>query len=244
MAGSPLDVARVRQQQAGAPATPVLGGLRALVRREGALALFRGLSAPLLTCALQNGVTFQAYGVAARYLMQRDASTAAAAEGRRATEVPALELHQASAGAESWQEGAAHAQLASSGGGAGCEAVQAQQPSLGAVYAAGAVAGGVQCLVTVPQELLKIRLQLQTARPGAAGYRGAAAMAACVLRRGGPLAPFRGMGITLLRDVPSYGLYFAVYEVRQRRLVSCILVHLRCPVNAGLPPHSATRSAV
>ena len=216
IAGSPLDVARVRQQQAGAPRTSVLGGLRALVRREGALALFRGLSAPVLTCAIQNGVTFQAYGLACRYLLQQRAAPAvqgasAAPEATKSQVVAGHSVHAGPAGTLSVHESDSGTVTASDRGGT----QQALPPSLAAVYAAGAVAGGVQCIVTVPQELLKIRLQLQTARPGAAGYRGAVATAAGLLRAGGPLAAFRGMGVTLLRDVPSYGLYFAIYEVRR-----------------------------
>lgn len=66
--GSLLDVARVRLQQAGAPLRTLSANLAAIARREGATALFRGASYPLLTCALQNAVTFHAYGWALRAL--------------------------------------------------------------------------------------------------------------------------------------------------------------------------------
>jgi solute carrier family 25 (mitochondrial carnitine/acylcarnitine transporter), member 20/29 len=38
-------------------------------------------------------------------------------------------------------------------------------------------------------------------------------MLAKVAREGGVRGLYRGLGVTLLRDIPSYGLYFAIYEV-------------------------------
>lgn len=93
------------------------------------------------------------------------------------------------------------------------QAVQEPHP-LAVIAAAGAVAGGAQCLVTVPQELLKIRMQVQTGRDHEAAYVPTHRMAAQILRTSGPAGFFKGFGITLLRDVPSYALYFWVYEVR------------------------------
>ena len=70
IAGSPLDVVRVRLQQARrTPRGAALrSGFAAIVRREGVAGLFRGASYPLATGVLQNAVTFQAYGWALRML--------------------------------------------------------------------------------------------------------------------------------------------------------------------------------
>ena len=68
MAGSPLDVARVRLQQANAPAVSTGALLGQIARREGVRALFKGLSYPLLTGVFQNALVFQSYGLACRAL--------------------------------------------------------------------------------------------------------------------------------------------------------------------------------
>ena len=59
VAGQPLDTVRVRQQAAGPPAAQQAGGsgglalLRSIAAGEGVRQLFRGLTYPLLTAALQ-----------------------------------------------------------------------------------------------------------------------------------------------------------------------------------------------
>lgn len=58
---------------------------------------------------------------------------------------------------------------------------------------AGSFAGAVQTLVVTPVELLKIRLQLQTTVPGAAGYRGPLAMLRHVVRAEGLTGASTGM---------------------------------------------------
>ncbi len=70
----------------------------------------------------------------------------------------------------------------------------------------------MQTLVGAPVDLLKIRLQLQEAMPGGRGYVGPLALLRGVLRSEGPAGVWRGTTITAIRDVPSYGLYFVVYD--------------------------------
>jgi solute carrier family 25 carnitine/acylcarnitine transporter 20/29 len=85
--------------------------------------------------------------------------------------------------------------------------------SLPRVFMAGCVGGAVQTAVITPVDLIKIRLQLQTARPGAPGYVGPLGQARRVLAGGGGLAAlYRGTAITLIRDIPSHGVYFAAFE--------------------------------
>jgi len=71
--------------------------------------------------------------------------------------------------------------------------------------------GAVQTFISSPVELLKIRQQLQRSTPGSADYVGPLGMLRRVLRDEGAPGLFRGCGITLLRDTPSYGLYFVAY---------------------------------
>ncbi|KAI8473234.1 MAG: mitochondrial carrier domain-containing protein [Monoraphidium minutum] len=160
VAGQPLDTLRIRLQQRGCKATSVLGVWRGMAGAEGARGLFRGLSYPLYTTALQNAVTFQSQRAGERALTAADAPR-----------------------------------------------------GLLTTCAAGMFAGAVQTLISSPVELLKIRQQLQRARPGAPGYVGPLGTLRNVVAQEGAAGLFRGFGVTLLRDIPSYGLYFVVYEV-------------------------------
>ena len=61
-----------------------------------------------------------------------------------------------------------------------------------------------------PIDVLKIRLQVQ--RGTAQGFHGPLALAANILATEGVRGLFRGAGVTLLRDTPSTGLYYLIYE--------------------------------
>ncbi|KAG7669592.1 hypothetical protein Ndes2526B_g05938 [Nannochloris sp. 'desiccata'] len=171
MAGAPLDVVRIRQQQPSTAAATTLQQkqrtlvqlLRHTLRTEGPQALFRGTVYPLSTAALQNAVCFQSFGAASRAINTITfASTPLSLEN---------------------------------------------------VFWAGCFAGGVQTAIVTPIDLLKIRLQLQTARPGTPLYTGPVQMLQRVLaREGGIRSLYRGTTITAIRDVPSHGVYFAAFE--------------------------------
>lgn len=72
-----------------------------------------------------------------------------------------------------------------------------------------------QLFVTAPIDLVKVRLQSQTAGHK---YRGPTHCVAVILREDGVRGLFRGMGALALRDVPCYGLYFLPYEFTCRML--------------------------
>lgn len=84
-------------------------------------------------------------------------------------------------------------------------------------FLAGAAAGAIQCVICCPMELAKTRLQLQDA--GAAReYRGALHCLAQIYRREGLRGVNRGMVSTLLRETPSFGVYFLAYDALTRAL--------------------------
>lgn len=80
------------------------------------------------------------------------------------------------------------------------------------VFWSGCFAGAVQTAIVTPIDLLKIRLQLQTARPGSFAYVGPLSMLRFVISTEGIPALYRGTVITALRDIPSHGVYFAAFE--------------------------------
>ena len=165
--GQPLDVVRVRLQQPGGArgAGPggTAGALAALVRREGPLAMFKGMSYPLATTSFQNSVVFWGFGAAMRALR------GPGAEGRG-------------------------------------------PPGYAEVFAAGCASGTVQTFISSPVELLKLKLQLQTQNRGMAGYVGPLRMAERIYRARGLRGFAHGFSATLLRDAPSYGVYFVLYD--------------------------------
>ena len=81
---------------------------------------------------------------------------------------------------------------------------------------AGTYAGFLQTAVLVPFDLVKCQLQMDTA--GSARYAGPMDCAASIVRREGLRGLFRGFGITAIRDSPSFGLYFLLYESLEQEL--------------------------
>lgn len=84
-------------------------------------------------------------------------------------------------------------------------------------FLAGAAAGAIQCVICCPMELAKTRLQLQDAGP-ARTYRGSVDCLVQIYRSEGLRGVNRGMVSTLLRETPSFGVYFLTYDVLTRAL--------------------------
>lgn len=85
-------------------------------------------------------------------------------------------------------------------------------PSLSQVFIAGCGAGVACFLLSAPTDLVKIQAQMSK------GSRSSIQVAKDIFRRGGITGFFQGGMITILRDAPSYGVYFAVYEGLKRSL--------------------------
>ncbi|KJE89928.1 hypothetical protein CAOG_001328 [Capsaspora owczarzaki ATCC 30864] len=83
------------------------------------------------------------------------------------------------------------------------------------VYLAGAYGGAAACVLTTPIELIKCRQQVATGRSLSALEH-----ANRIVASEGVLALYTGLPITLIRDVPSYGLYYACYECHWYRFVT------------------------
>ncbi|KAI9478095.1 MAG: mitochondrial carrier domain-containing protein [Benjaminiella poitrasii] len=88
---------------------------------------------------------------------------------------------------------------------------------------AGSFAGSVMAFLNCPIELLKVKLQTQDPQGfmNAHGkhepaYRGVLDCGIRTVRAQGFMGIYRGMGVTLLRDTPSYFAYFVAYEGLKR----------------------------
>ncbi|KAJ2513357.1 hypothetical protein GGI11_004431 [Coemansia sp. RSA 2049] len=80
---------------------------------------------------------------------------------------------------------------------------------------AGGLAGGVMSFLNCPVELLKVKLQTQygaAATPGHRPYTGVVNCGVRTFQERGFSGLYRGLGITILRDIPSFWAYFGLYE--------------------------------
>lgn len=85
---------------------------------------------------------------------------------------------------------------------------------LSACFLAGASAGLAQTPVSSPIELAKTRLQLQS--QSQSNVKGPLQCLKSIYRQEGCRGVFKGLGITFLREGPSYGVYFVTYEMLTR----------------------------
>ncbi|KAL3631889.1 hypothetical protein CASFOL_024873 [Castilleja foliolosa] len=96
-------------------------------------------------------------------------------------------------------------------------------PSYKGVVLGGIGAGFIQSLVISPIELVKIRLQLQTktntkTKVQSCCNKGPLYVTRNIIRTQGWGGIYRGLGITLIRDAPSHGVYFLTYEFTREKL--------------------------
>jgi solute carrier family 25 carnitine/acylcarnitine transporter 20/29 len=78
------------------------------------------------------------------------------------------------------------------------------------VFFAGAFSGLINSFLSCPIELLKIRLQNQAKEKL---YNGNIDLIKKIWARNGWKGFYKGLGITIIRETPSYGVYFASYEL-------------------------------
>ena len=97
--------------------------------------------------------------------------------------------------------------------------------SLWAHFLAGSAAGAVQSVIASPMELVKTRMQLDESVTSAKG-KGPSAWEVVkdVYRKGGiRQGIFKGWWVTLSREIPGLGAYFATYEALTRNSTYRIL---------------------
>jgi len=94
-----------------------------------------------------------------------------------------------------------------------------EKPTILSNFIAGATAGGLQCIICCPMELAKTRVQIQGQGESrkyysthSHAYKGSIDCITKIYKAEGIRGCYRGMSTTLLREVPSFGVYFAAYE--------------------------------
>ncbi|XP_027344647.1 mitochondrial arginine transporter BAC2-like [Abrus precatorius] len=93
-----------------------------------------------------------------------------------------------------------------------------EPPSYKGVALGGVGTGALQSLLLSPVELVKVRLQLQNQGQTTESGKGPLRVAKNIWRKEGFRGIYRGLGITVMRDAPSHGLYFWTYEYMRERL--------------------------
>ncbi|KAJ3258325.1 hypothetical protein HDU77_002338 [Chytriomyces hyalinus] len=89
-------------------------------------------------------------------------------------------------------------------------------PTVSNIFWAGCGSGLVNAFLACPMELVKIRLQNQTSSNGGGSmtsYSGPIDCCRKIYKTGGIRAFYKGLHVTIWRETPSYGAYFASYEI-------------------------------
>ncbi|KAH8104601.1 mitochondrial NAD transporter [Cristinia sonorae] len=77
---------------------------------------------------------------------------------------------------------------------------------------AGAGGGLVASIATCPLDVIKTKLQAQQVKTGHQSYLGVAATVKTILKHDGIRGLYRGLGPTMLGYLPTWAIYFAVYD--------------------------------
>ncbi|OCH85751.1 mitochondrial NAD transporter [Obba rivulosa] len=77
---------------------------------------------------------------------------------------------------------------------------------------AGAGGGLVASIATCPLDVIKTKLQAQHAVSGQHGYEGVVGTVKSILKHDGVRGMYRGLGPTILGYLPTWAIYFAVYD--------------------------------
>ncbi|KAJ1303145.1 hypothetical protein OPQ81_011346 [Rhizoctonia solani] len=83
---------------------------------------------------------------------------------------------------------------------------------------AGAGAGLVSSIVTCPLDVIKTKLQAQSIAHGSHGYLGIRGTIASIIRNQGLRGLYRGLGPTILGYLPTWAIYFSVYDETKKWL--------------------------
>jgi solute carrier family 25 folate transporter 32 len=83
---------------------------------------------------------------------------------------------------------------------------------------AGAGAGLVSSIATCPLDVVKTTLQAQSAKRGSPGYEGVTKTCLRIYRQSGLTGFYRGLAPTIAGYLPTWGIYFTVYDFTKDRL--------------------------
>jgi solute carrier family 25 carnitine/acylcarnitine transporter 20/29 len=182
--------------------------------------LYRGVAAPLSTAAVFNAVVFASFGSFTRLWEHTFEKTKKDTDEHNIMDIHNQQRLGGTEGFESLRGEALHAER---------RRQQQDQPSnrqdvssldtdkqrqqqsqhTTKIFLCGMAAGMVQSIFLCPMEHIKCRVQVDTTHK----YRGTAHACYSIIQEHGIKALNRGMGATLCREVPSFGMYFVSYDI-------------------------------
>jgi solute carrier family 25 folate transporter 32 len=83
---------------------------------------------------------------------------------------------------------------------------------------AGGGAGIVSSVATCPLDVIKTRLQAQSTKSGTSEYEGVFKTVTRIFRQSGVKGLYRGLGPTMMGYLPTWGIYFTVYDWVKQQL--------------------------
>lgn len=244
--GHPFDTIKVRLQTSapGSSTSTSTSG------KGGFLSLFKGMAAPLSTAAVVNAIIFATYGSSIRLWEdvfesgRHDDETHGMISGEGAVfiEHDHHGLAESSSSIQQRQGEVEHQQSLQ-------EIMADKLPENQTtktennnstlqrfkIFTCGCLAGTIQAFVICPMEHIKCRLQVQSssiaqvvatnAGPAIAStqqqlYKGPVDVCTSIIKKHGITGLYRGMGVTLWRETPAFGLYFATYDTIKDRVTN------------------------
>jgi hypothetical protein len=164
--GNPLDVVKVRIQTMPESYSSSWGALKDIVRHEGIMGLYKGLSSPICAQFFIGALSFSGKEFALRFLEPN------LKKGETASTFNSL--------------------------------------------VAGSFGGFASCLVLVPSDLVKCKMQVDSAFVGEhvsqKQYKGSIDCAMQVIRSEGIRGMYKGFITTTAREIPGYAAYFYIYD--------------------------------
>lgn len=194
---------KVRIQTATGPNTGILQSIREF---GGVASLFRGMAAPLGAAAVINAIIFGSYGFSSRLYDDQISATNTFADDNNNDDdddASGLPTH------DPWQK----------------------------AIACGSFAGLVQCFIICPMEHVKCRLQTQGTSSATTKnmhkYIGPLQATRHIVAHHGVQRLYQGWWSTVAREVPAFGLYFAIYDHLKDRTLTLLRDRERCLLAAN-----------
>ena len=199
----PIDTVKIRVQTNGGHA---MSTASSLVRRDGPLALYRGIGAPMVAYGLINAVAFSTNTSVVRLL-------------REGIDPKWLPRNSRGPGEPSGS-GRSGAGDGDGGGGAQTQTPLLTNPWLVGLVG-GAAAGLTSSFIRGPAERVKTVTQVAESACGTGGvpekYRGTIRTARTLIKEHGVYRGlFTGTGATIAREVPQCAVYFLTYDTIRR----------------------------
>jgi hypothetical protein len=242
----PFDTIKVRLQTSSANSSSGKTPSSSATTGEFIKSLYKGMSPPLATAAICNAIIFASYGYSTRLWeemvehkisQQQEEIHGIMAEGAVMIEHGEHGTHEQMRNlkqhrnnnhnhTEEWvkvQSNQEEANVSSQLSEDTLNTQAAARQNYLKVFTCGALAGTVQAFIICPVEHIKCRLQIQAASGAKQVYKGPIDAITSIIKNHGIFRGlYRGMGVTLWRETPAFGMYFAVYDTIKDRVESLL----------------------